>query len=255
MTDLTAALQTYAERSPLVVASDFDGVLAPIIADPMAARPLPASMTALRAMADAAGVTVALVSGRDLSTLRHLTGITQDEPIVLIGSHGAQSSDPQLIAAEFDAAAQQRLDAAEQVIAAVAVQHPGARVEGKPTGVVLHTRGMPAEQEDAALRDAQEQAGALDDVVVIAGKSILEVQVVDVSKGAALQALSQSRGAAATIYLGDDLTDETAFEALSGDPTNVTIKVGDGDTAAAFRIADPQAVAETLTTLSDLIAR
>lgn len=255
MSELTQALQSYAERSPLVVASDFDGVLAPIVADPMAARPLPASMAALRALADRDGVTVALVSGRDLSTLRHLTGITEDEPIVLIGSHGAQSSDPQLIAAEFDAAAQQRLDAAEAIIAAVAARHPGTRVEGKPTGVVLHTRGLPTEQEDSALADAQEQAAALTDVVVIAGKSILEVQVVDVSKGAALQALSQARGAAATIYFGDDLTDETAFKALSDDPANVTIKVGDGDTAAAFRVADPAAVAETLTTLSGLLTR
>lgn len=255
MTDLTTAIQTYADRSPLVVASDFDGVLAPLVGDPMAARPLPASMVALRAMADLDNVTVALVSGRDLSTLRHLSGITEDDPIVLIGSHGAQSSDPQLVAAEFDAAAQKRLDAAEAVIAAVAAAHPGVRVEGKPTGVVLHTRGMPAAQEEAALRDAQEQAGALDDIVAIAGKSIFEVQVVDVSKGVALQALSQTRGAAATIYFGDDLTDETAFQTLSDNPANVTVKVGDGDTAAAFRVADPQAVAETLTTLSGLLTR
>ncbi|PWJ26579.1 trehalose 6-phosphatase [Branchiibius hedensis] len=250
MSDLTDALQAYAARSPLVVASDFDGVLAPIVADPMAARPLADSMSALRALAGRADVTVALASGRDLSTLRHLTGITEDEPIVLIGSHGAQASDAQLIAAEFDAAAQQRLDAAEALIAAVAARHPGTRIEGKPTGVVLHTRGMPLEQEDAALRDAQEQGATLDDVIVIPGKSILEIQVVDVSKGAALQALSHSRGAAATIYFGDDLTDETAFEALAPDPANVTVKVGEGDTAAGFRVADPPAVTEALTALA-----
>lgn len=255
MSDLTAALQAYAARSPLVVASDFDGVLAPIVADPMAARPLPSSLAALRELAGRNDVTVALVSGRDLSTLRHLTGITEDESIVLIGSHGAQATDPQLIAAEFDAAAQQRLDRAEALIAGVAAAHPGSRIEGKPTGVVLHTRGMPADQEQAALRDAQKQAASLEDVVAIAGKSIFEVQVVNVSKGVALQALSQSRRAAATIYWGDDLTDETAFKTLADDPANVTIKVGDGPTAAGFRVADPQAVAETLTTLSGLLAR
>ena len=98
-------------------------------------------------------------------------------------------------------------------------------------------------------------AVTVDDVVAIAGKSIFEVQVVDVSKGVALQALSQTRGAAATIYFGDDLTDETAFQTLSDNPANVTVKVGDGNTAAAFRVADPQAVAETLTTLSGLLTR
>ena len=47
---------------------------------------------------------------------------------------------------------------------------------------------------------------------------------------------STSRGCAApepTLYLGDDVTDERAFEALDPDAGDVTVKVGDGDTAAA----------------------
>lgn len=255
MSGLTETLREYAERSPLVVASDFDGVLAPLVGDPMAARALPGSLAALRAMAGLDGVTVALVSGRDLTTLRALTGIADDEPIVLIGSHGAQSSDPALVAAEFDAAAERRLAEAERAIGPVAARHPGSRLEGKPTGVVLHTRGMAPGAEAAALADAQEAAAAVDGAQVLAGKSILEVQAVDVSKGAALQTLSQQIGAAATIYFGDDVTDETAFEMLADDPANVTVKVGEGDTAARFRVADPEEVGVALTTLQGLLAR
>lgn len=255
MPDLDSAVRTYAERRPLVVASDFDGVLAPLVGDPMAARALPESLDALREMAALDSVTVALVSGRDLTTLRTLTGISEDEPIVLVGSHGAQSSEPALVAAEFDAAAERRLSRAEDAITAVTARHPGSRVEGKPTGVVLHTRGMTPEAETAALADAEQSVADVDGVVVLTGKSILEVQSVDVSKGAALQALSEHTGSRGTIYFGDDVTDETAFEMLAGDDANVTVKVGDGDTAARFRIADPASVAATLTTLAALLTR
>lgn len=249
MTDLETALREFADRSPLVVASDFDGVLAPLVDDPMASRALPESMVALRAMSQLAGVTVALVSGRDLSTLRHLTGVAEQEPIVLVGSHGAQASDPDLVAAEFDPAAERRLTLAEDAMAQVAARHPGLRMEGKPTGVVLHSRGMRADAEAAALADAHAAVAPIADVVVLAGKNILEVQAVNVSKGVALQTLSAQNGSAATIYFGDDVTDETAFETLAAEPANVTVKVGAGPTAARFRVDDPAAVAVTLAML------
>ena len=68
------------------------------------------------------------------------------------------------------------------------------------------------------------------------GKDVLELAVTDADKGTALRRLAGELGAAGVLYLGDDVTDEDAFRALGAD--DVTVKVGDGETAARHRVAD-----------------
>ena len=78
MSDLAADLRhalSQAARAPrLLVASDFDGTLAPIVNNPADARPLPAASAVLRALADLPATTVALISGRSLRDLTALSG-------------------------------------------------------------------------------------------------------------------------------------------------------------------------------------
>ena len=90
--DLVRALDAVAATPRLLVASDFDGTLAPLVTDPLQARALPGGLEALREAAALPGVTAAVVSGRDLDTLATLTEIGVDDGITLVGSHGAQTS-------------------------------------------------------------------------------------------------------------------------------------------------------------------
>jgi trehalose 6-phosphate phosphatase len=57
--------------------------------------------------------------------------------------------------------------------------------------------------------------------------------------------LREHVGATAVLYAGDDVTDEDGFARLRGD--DIGIKVGEGETAAQFRVADPATVAQVLT--------
>jgi trehalose 6-phosphate phosphatase len=83
------------------------------------------------------------------------------------------------------------------------------------------------------------------------GKEVLELAVTDADKGSALLRLRDDLGAAATVYLGDDRTDEDAFRVLSSG--DLTVKVGEGETAARFRVPDPAAVVVLLGALADAL--
>lgn len=232
-------LGAFARRGDVLVASDFDGVLAPIVLDPASARPQPGTIEALSAMAALPGVSVALASGRDLATLRALTGIDESSPIVLIGSHGAEISTTLGSAAPGGSALSDveraALDGATHALETIAERLPATRVEYKPAGVVLHTRGMDEDEAERATCAALAVPQDVPGVHAMRGKAVVELSVLDVSKGAALAALAAERNLRATFYLGDDVTDETVFTTLRAG-SDIGVKVGDGDTAAAHRV-------------------
>ncbi len=245
--NLADAITAFAATDPILVATDFDGVLAPLVEDPSTSRPVDGSMELLRELATLPGVFVAIVSGRHLAALQALTGVTRDDAIVLVGSHGAEPDRALPLDLTFDEAAQQRLTEATRALEAVATAHPPTRIEHKPAGVVLHTRSVPSDIAAAASRAAL--AIDIPGVDVMDGKQIVELSALSVTKGSALLALAKEFGTTSSLYLGDDVTDERAFEALAGDSGNVTVKVGAGDTAASFRINGPEDVVPVFETL------
>ncbi len=240
---LTAALRDLAARRPLLVASDYDGVLAPLVGDPSAAVPSPGIGDALARVAGAAGVTVALVSGRGVDDLRTVSGLTG--PYRWVGSHGAEYGGPLTgeLAGRRDALA----DRMAPLVAAV----PGARLEVKPASVAVHVRQV-ADPAAAAALLAAADAAADPSLTKKPGKAVLELAVTDADKGSAVTRLREELGAAAVVYLGDDLTDEDVFRRL-GDG-DVGVKVGEGETAAGHRVADPDAALAVLRLLGDLLA-
>lgn len=237
---LDPALEAGASASSLLVATDFDGVLAPFDEDPMAVRPLPGGIEVLRSLVELPGVHVAVVSGRDLETLRLLTGIAEVEPIVLIGSHGAESSSPAVRSAMEQAAVTPEDAATLAALTAdieqlVARRHPHARIEHKAAAVVVHTRGLERGPADAVIAEARAVALTHPGVRVLKGKSVLELSVSHADKGSAVLALGRDCAASVRVYFGDDVTDEDVFTRLTG-PNDVTVKVGPGSTAARHRV-------------------
>ncbi|MBW3083831.1 Trehalose-6-phosphate phosphatase [Austwickia sp. TVS 96-490-7B] len=246
--DLTHALGRLAQLETVLVASDFDGTLAPFADDPMQVRPLPAATVALREAAAMPGVHVALVSGRELAVLRDLSGLADDPRIVLIGTHGAQSSlDPD--SGKLTTEQQELLAVLDAELSEIADAHPGAWVERKPAAVVLHTRTMPETAGLQALAAAAIAASAHPQVHRLAGKNVLELGVLQADKGSALRDCAAHVGAAGTLYLGDDVTDERAFAVLTG-AQDVTVKVGTGSTAASWRV---DGVEEAVTLLAEFV--
>ena len=249
---LRAALEDFVTRPRILIGADFDGTLAPFATDPMQSRAAPGALTSLYAAASLPGVTVALVSGRELETLRTLTAIPRTSPIVLVGSHGGQSSLGDVEgSAPLDQGDLARLAAASADLAGVAAAHPGTRIELKPGAVALHTRGVDPSVAAAALTAATALSSRHTGVQVIPGKQVVELTVVKTDKGQALRALANGRSVEATVYFGDDVTDERAFAALDPRSGDVTVKVGEGNTLAAYHL---ETVDDVVTALGFIVS-
>ncbi|MGO1228742.1 bifunctional alpha,alpha-trehalose-phosphate synthase (UDP-forming)/trehalose-phosphatase [Brachybacterium sp. AOP42-C2-15] len=245
--EIETALKDFTEVPRLLIASDFDGVLAPIVADRDAVQPDFPSLTALRELSELPGVAVALVSGRALADLDALTNMPSS--VVLVGSHGAEvgALPPWMQAEVVDKTALAMTPEKEDLLASItatlrriARAHPGTEVETKPTAAVLHTRNAKGRGAINATESALEYATTLPDVTVTPGKEVVEFAVVHTSKGVAIDALARASAADAWLYLGDDVTDESVFAQLGAH--DVGLKVGGGDTAATLRISDTEAV-------------
>jgi trehalose 6-phosphate phosphatase len=242
---LVEALDAAVASQRLLVASDFDGTLAPIVNDPAAARALPDAADALVALADQPSVSVALISGRALATLRELSAMPSS--VALVGSHGAEFDTG--FANDVDEALLRRI---VDELTAIADGRPGVAVETKLASVALHVRNASDSDGEAALAEAREAARSWD-AEITAGKKVLEFAVVSTDKGEAVDILRDRADATAVVFFGDDVTDEKAFARMrDGD---VGVKVGQGETLARYRIDSPDDVASALAYLLDTLSR
>ncbi|OLT50155.1 trehalose-phosphatase [Gordonia sp. CNJ-863] len=240
--DLRAALTAAARARRLLVASDYDGCVAPIVSRPEDAVPNPASITALESAAALADTEVAVISGREIAVLASLSGL--GVPVTLVGSHGSEFDTG--FAVEVTDAARSLLVRLIDELRDISARFPGSTVETKPASTVLHVRNADPDDAATALECARSGPGSWDGVHSTEGKCVLELAVIETSKGHALDTLRVRLDCDVVIYLGDDVTDEKAFAHLRPEAGDIGIKVGDGATAAGFRIEDTDDVAAVL---------
>jgi len=230
---------------PLLVGLDVDGVLAPIVAHADDAALLAGMGEAIGALARLPDVHVAVVSGRSVADLERF-GFGRD--IDVIGSHGMETRSLAMAPLGNDEKRLlQTLDAAA-VAAAERAGH-GAWVERKPASVVLHVRQADEAAATLAIDRLAAAIASIEGASTKAGSGVLEAFARHADKGSALVELGDALGAATTVFVGDDVTDEDAFARLS--PSDIAIKVGDADTIAPHRLSDPTAVLTWLHALTD----
>jgi trehalose 6-phosphate phosphatase len=255
---LWAAWQGIEERirgaGHLMLFSDFDGTLCPVVARPELAG-LPGDTERwLRVLAGNPRVDVAIISGRALPDLRARVGI---EGLTYAGNHGLEIRGP-----------------------AVTFVHPVAE-ETKPvmgrlyrdlsralepfTGVIMEDKGLTLSIHYRLLDQAKvgqfkdvfngfmEKAGLAGGILVTAGKMVYEIRpAVEWNKGQALRMLVEagakpSRPDPLTMFLGDDWTDEDGFKAIRR-TGGVSIFVGErvDDRSAKYFVKSPGEVAVLL---------
>ncbi|ORW99197.1 trehalose-phosphatase [Mycolicibacillus trivialis] len=237
--------QLLADRSAAVF-FDFDGTLSDIVDDPDAAALTPGADAALRALARVCPV--AILSGRDLADVTDRVGVPG---LWYAGSHGFELTAPDGSRHRNDTAAQaipvlQRVaDALRERLADVA----GAAVEHKTFAVAVHYRNA-ARDRVAEVTSAVRAAGRDSGLRVTTGREVIELRPdIDWDKGRTLRWVTDrmTAGGAAErllpIFLGDDITDEDAFDAVDADGVGIIVRHsddGDRATAARFALDSPQ---------------
>jgi trehalose 6-phosphate phosphatase len=233
---------------------DFDGTLAPIVADPAAAQLSAATRDALQRIAQQHSIVTTIISGRAVEDLFVRIRI---EGVIYGGNHGLEIFGRGLRFVEPLANARRdQLRRLTEVVMAKLRHVPGVIVEDKGLTASIHYRqaaefDLPAIEE--AVRTSVAAAGAL--FRLNTGRKVLEiVPRTGWHKGAAVQWIIRHLGGDGLlpIYLGDDNSDEDAFAVLTD---AVTVRVsGPPETGAQYRVPDPATVYQFLLWLQGRIA-
>jgi trehalose 6-phosphate phosphatase len=197
-----------------LIATDFDGTLAPIVADPRAARALPGAVPALQRLAGAVG-TVAVITGRAAADAVAYGGLDAIGGLIVLGHYGSQRwQDGALTLPDSPPAVQ----AARQEMPGVLGQAgapKGTWVEDKGDALAVHTRRTA--DPDAALGRLRGPLGDLAERLGLAaepGRMVIELRPPGADKGTALTSLARERAAGTVMFCGDDLGDLPAFAAV-----------------------------------------
>ena len=245
--DDPAALRRRLEGAPrLLVCLDFDGTLAPIVEEPDAAAPTDENERAVATLAETDPITTAVVSGRALADVRERI----DGPAIYAGNHGLELQRDGAVAVHPVARKRAaRLEEVCSILETVLEPIPNVRIENKRLTGTVHVRTVPAPARPAVARLTRSVVDRFggDALELSDGKRILEIEPsIPWGKGNAVELIAAELPAEAVpVYVGDDVTDESAFRAV--EPEGIGIRVGgDEPSAASYRVRSPDDVAAVL---------
>lgn len=243
---LRTVRQRFAAARRIACFLDYDGTLREFETDPAAAGPTPEIRDLLSRLAGLGGTEVFLISGRRPEDLDRWFG---SAPLTLIAEHGflwrrSGWTDWQPLTESPD------LTWKPQVLKMLRHYEgttPGSSVEDKHSAVVWHYRAGDPEfgqwKANQLVSELREMTANLP-VEVRHGHKIVEVTSVHASKRLAVTRSLQEADYDLVFCAGDDTTDEAMFQAAP--ERAITVKVGRGDTHAAYRLAGPNSLRELL---------
>lgn len=252
-----------------LLALDFDGVLAPIVADPTQSRPHPDVIATLGRLAPHLAA-VAVVTGRPAGTAVDYAGLAGApglDRLVVLGHYGAERWEAR--------SGQVEAQPVPPGVAAVRDALPGlfaelrladeTHIEDKGRSLAVHTRR--AANPDTALAAIRGPLAELADqhgLVVEPGRFVVELRPPGVDKGDALRGLASEYDATIVAYAGDDLGDLPAFAAIdalrSDDVLGLKVCSGSAEVTELSEQADlivdgPDGVVELLRHIADELDR
>lgn len=236
----------YKQSGRRLIILDYDGTLAPFVADPEKALPTEELYRVLNRLASDPQNTVAISSGRDHATLEKWFGAL---PICLAAEHGAFYKERgrwhnNLPHKAWD-------EEMVRTIRQITEKTPGTKLEIKQTALVWHYRNanpwLASIREEQLLNDLSKLCEARH-LQIMKGNKIVEIKSPDYTKGSEAKRLMSRADYDFILAMGDDVTDEEMFRALPVDA--VTVKIGGISDHARFNL---QSQSEVLPFLEALL--
>ncbi len=190
---------------------DVDGTLLPIAPRPADVRADAALLAGLRALRRGAGDALALISGR---TIAGLDEVMHPERFAAAGLHGFERRAPGGSYRRHAPPQPHKLAEVRRVMVQLVSGDARLLLEDKHFGLALHYRGAPELQE--TVLHSLRQIRGLDEagLRLQPGRMVAEITPAGVSKATALAEFFREApfSGRRPVYVGDDLTDESAFE-------------------------------------------
>lgn len=212
---------------------DFDGTMVDLAPQPHAVQVPRSLLGTLQDLQSMLGGALAVISGRPIA---QLDDFLQPLRLPAAGVHGAErrGADGHLHLLHT-----LPLDHVEEAARVLAAQHEGLLVESKRGSLALHYRQAP-HLEELCLRTMHDAVSESPGITLLRGKMVVEAKPGGASKGLAIEEfMGESPFAGRTpVFIGDDVTDEAGFSAVQR-LGGIGIKVGEGESLARQRVADP----------------
>jgi len=207
-----------AAPSRTILVSDFDGTLAPIVADPDQAHVHPDAVRVLGRLAGCLGG-VAVVTGRPVADVLRLGGFEDGDRLRglrILGQYGAERWDAgtgEVVAPSPHPGIERARRALPGLLAGLDLA--AAHVEDKGLALAVHVRRLPdPDQALTSLRDPVAALAAEHELVVEPGKLVLELRAPGIDKRGAVHSLLEGGELDAVVYAGDDLGDLAGYDAV-----------------------------------------
>ncbi|MEX2299492.1 MAG: trehalose-phosphatase [Bryobacterales bacterium] len=222
----------------LAVFLDYDGTLTPIVERPEQAV---LSAETREVVEDLASLCpLAVISGRDLRDVRDLVGI---KGIYYAGSHGFDIAGPagHHISVRQGEEFLPQLDELEIRLRDRLRTVDGSEIERKTFSIAVHYRRVASGHAAEVERVVDEELAKSPQLRKTLGKKVFDLQPrIDWHKGKALihllNVLHLDGADVLPIFLGDDLTDEDAFESIAGRGIGIVVRDEVRPTAAQFAL-------------------
>jgi trehalose 6-phosphate phosphatase len=249
----------------LLLLTDYDGTLTPIVARPELANLTVSMRLLLQELQQMHNVTLGIISGRALDDIRNKIGING---IIYAGNHGLEIEGPGIRFIN---------PLAEEIKPAIAIiRYLLHRTFGTTRGVLVEDKGLTlsvhyrlaetnqTENVKSKLESVMEQADTLGHLKVTSGKKVFEVRPgIEWDKGKAIQLLMRKYGKTEkysdliSIFLGDDITDEDGFKVIEESRNGISIFVGEanGDSSAPYYLKSPAEVEIFLSRMLELMGQ